>query len=384
MRIYGGIRLEKDISLRNIVKSFDGVKVLKNINLDIKDGEIFSILGPSGCGKTTLLRMIAGFTDPDEGVIYLGDQDITKLPPNERNVNTIFQKYALFPHLSVYENVAFPLKLKKVNKDIIDKEVKKFIKLVGLSEHIDKMPNQLSGGQQQRVSIARALINKPGVLLLDEPLSALDAKLRQNLLIELDLIHEEVGITFIFITHDQQEALSISDRIAVMNQGEILQIGTPAEVYESPADAFVADFIGENNFFDGTVTEVLNETFARLHNNELGDLVFEMDKPVKVGDRVKVSIRPEKIKLYKNMPTIANEMVNVLKVYVNEVIYSGFQSKYFVFLNNNKELPFKVFKQHAVYFDDNDEDVVWWDEDAYIAWDADDGFLVEVISDEKN
>lgn len=384
MRIYGGIRLEKDISLRNIVKSFDGVKVLKNINLDIKDGEIFSILGPSGCGKTTLLRMIAGFTDPDEGVIYLGNQDITKLPPNERNVNTIFQKYALFPHLSVYENVAFPLKLKKVNKDIIDKEVKKFIKLVGLSEHIDKMPNQLSGGQQQRVSIARALINKPGVLLLDEPLSALDAKLRQNLLIELDLIHEEVGITFIFITHDQQEALSISDRIAVMNQGEILQIGTPAEVYESPADAFVADFIGENNFFDGTVTEVLNETFARLHNNELGDLVFEMDKPVKVGDRVKVSIRPEKIKLYKNMPTIANEMVNVLKVYVNEVIYSGFQSKYFVFLNNNKELPFKVFKQHAVYFDDNDEDVVWWDEDAYIAWDADDGFLVEVISDEKN
>lgn len=376
--------MEKDISLRNIVKSFDGVKVLKNINLDIKDGEIFSILGPSGCGKTTLLRMIAGFTDPDEGVIYLGNQDITKLPPNERNVNTIFQKYALFPHLSVYENVAFPLKLKKVDKDIIDKEVKKFIKLVGLSEHIDKMPNQLSGGQQQRVSIARALINKPGVLLLDEPLSALDAKLRQNLLIELDLIHEEVGITFIFITHDQQEALSISDRIAVMNQGEILQIGTPAEVYESPADAFVADFIGENNFFDGAVTEVLNETFARLHNNELGDLVFEMDKPVKVGDRVKVSIRPEKIKLYKNMPTIANEMVNVLKVYVNEVIYSGFQSKYFVFLNNNKELPFKVFKQHAVYFDDNDEDVVWWDEDAYIAWDADDGFLVEVISDEKN
>ncbi|MBR8700462.1 Spermidine/putrescine import ATP-binding protein PotA [Fusobacterium sp. DD29] len=376
--------MEKDISLRNIVKSFDGVKVLKNINLDIKDGEIFSILGPSGCGKTTLLRMIAGFTDPDEGVIYLGDQDITKLPPNERNVNTIFQKYALFPHLSVYENVAFPLKLKKVDKDIIDEEVKKFIKLVGLSEHIDKMPNQLSGGQQQRVSIARALINKPGVLLLDEPLSALDAKLRQNLLIELDLIHEEVGITFIFITHDQQEALSISDRIAVMNQGEILQIGTPAEVYESPADAFVADFIGENNFFDGTVTEVLNGTFARLHNNELGDLVFEMDKPVKVGDRVKVSIRPEKIKLYKNMPTIANEMVNVLKVYVNEVIYSGFQSKYFVFLNNNKELPFKVFKQHAVYFDDNDEDVVWWDEDAYIAWDADDGFLVEVISDEKN
>ena len=375
--------MEKDIVLKNIVKSFDGVKVLKNINLEIKNGEIFSILGPSGCGKTTLLRMIAGFTEPDEGVIYLGNEDITKLPPNKRNVNTIFQKYALFPHLSVYENVAFPLKLKKVDKETIDKEVKHFVNLVGLSEHIHKMPNQLSGGQQQRVSIARALINKPGVLLLDEPLSALDAKLRQNLLIELDLIHEEVGITFIFITHDQQEALSISDRIAVMNKGEILQVGTPSEVYESPADPFVADFIGENNFFDGVVTKIIDDTFAKLYNEKLGELIFELDKPVNVGDRVKVSIRPEKIKLYKNMPSIANEKVNVLKVYVNEVIYSGFQSKYFVFLNNDKELGFKVFKQHAVYFDDNDEDAIWWDEEAYIAWDADDGFLVEVIPSEK-
>ena len=164
--------------------------------------------------------------------------------------------------MTVYENIAFPLRLKKIDDATIDSEVKKFVKLVGLSEHINKMPNQLSGGQQQRVSIARALINKPGLLLLDEPLSALDAKLRQNLLIELDLIHEEVGITFIFITHDQQEALSISDRIAVMNKGEILQVGTPAEVYESPADSFVADFIGENNFFEGTVTEIMGEVFS--------------------------------------------------------------------------------------------------------------------------
>lgn len=379
------MRLKKDISIKNVTKSYDGVQVLKNINLDIKDGEIFSILGPSGCGKTTLLRMIAGFTEPDGGVIYLGDEDITKLPPNKRNVNTIFQKYALFPHLTVYENIAFPLRLKKIDDATIDSEVKKFVKLVGLSEHINKMPNQLSGGQQQRVSIARALINKPGLLLLDEPLSALDAKLRQNLLIELDLIHEEVGITFIFITHDQQEALSISDRIAVMNKGEILQVGTPAEVYESPADSFVADFIGENNFFEGTVTEIMDKEFAKLYNEKLGSLVFEMDKPVKVGDRVKVSIRPEKIKLSKTMPKAVNEnkKINVLKVYVNELIYSGFQSKYFVFLNNDKELTFKVFKQHAVYFDDNDEGAIWWDEEAYIAWDADDGFLVEVISGEE-
>ena len=216
--------MKKDIKIENINKSYDGVQVLKNINLTIQDGEFFSILGPSGCGKTTLLRMIAGFIEPDSGAIYLGDEDLTSLPPNKRNVNTIFQKYALFPHLTVYENVAFPLRIRKIDEATIDTEVKKFVKMVGLSEHINKMPNQLSGGQQQRVSIARALINKPGVLLLDEPLSALDAKLRQNLLIELDNIHDEVGITFIFITHDQQEALSISDRIAIMNEGRFYKL----------------------------------------------------------------------------------------------------------------------------------------------------------------
>lgn len=226
------------------------------------------------------------------------------MPPNLRNVNTIFQKYALFPHLNVYDNVAFPLKIKKIDKEIIDKEVKKYINLVGLSEHIYKMPSQLSGGQQQRVSIARALINKPGVLLLDEPLSALNAKLRQNLLIELDLIHEEVGITFIFITHDQQEALSISDRIAVMNEGKILQVGTPAEVYESPADAFVADFLGENNFFSGKVTKLKENDFAIINVEGLGEIVIEEDKKVEVGDIVNVSLRPEKIKLSKTKPKI--------------------------------------------------------------------------------
>ena len=374
---------KKDIKIENINKSYDGVQVLKNINLNIEDGEFFSILGPSGCGKTTLLRMIAGFIEPDSGAIYLGDEDIISLPPNERNVNTIFQKYALFPHLSVYENVAFPLRIKKIDEATIDEEVKKFIKMVGLSEHIYKKPNQLSGGQQQRVSIARALINKPGVLLLDEPLSALDAKLRQNLLIELDTIHDEVGITFIFITHDQQEALSISDRIAVMNEGKVLQVGTPAEVYEAPADSFVADFIGENNFFDGRIISIQNETYATLVNDDLGELIFEMDKPAKVGDYVQVSIRPEKIKLSKTKPKKINENHNILKLYVDEVIYSGFQSKYFVWLNNDKKNPFKVFKQHAVYFDDNDEGAIWWDEDAYISWDADDGFLVEVRAGEE-
>lgn len=373
-------RLEKkDIRIEHIRKSFDGVEVLKDINLTINQGEFFSILGPSGCGKTTLLRMIAGFISADEGAIYLGDENLLDLPPNLRNVNTIFQKYSLFPHLTVYENVAFPLRLKKIEEKIIEEEVKKYISLVGLEEHMKKKPSQLSGGQQQRVAIARALINKPGVLLLDEPLSALDAKLRQNLLIELDLIHEEVGITFIFITHDQQEALSISDRIAVMNQGEILQIGTPAEVYESPANMFVADFLGDNNFLEGEVIEILENSFAKIHTKDLGDLIIEQDKPVKIGNHVKVSIRPEKIKLTKTKPKERRTTINTLPVYVNELIYTGFQSKYFVHLCEKEQYTFKVFKQHAVYFDDNDEGAIWWDENAFISWDADDGFLIEVI-----
>ncbi len=373
---------KKDIIIKDLNKSFDGVQVLKNINLEIKAGEFFSILGPSGCGKTTLLRILAGFIEPDSGVVYLGDKDITKLPPNLRSINTIFQKYALFPHLTVYENIAFPLRIKKKNSDYIDSEVKKMLKMIDLEEHADKKPNQLSGGQQQRVSIARALVNKPEVLLLDEPLSALDAKLRQNLLIELDNIHEEVGITFIFITHDQQEALSISDRIAIMNKGNVLQVGTPAEVYESPADMFVADFIGENNFIEGKVISIDSETCATLKNERVGEIRFEMDRKVKIGDYVKVSIRPEKIRVTRNSPRNLGKIHNVIKVYVDEVIYTGFQSKYFVWLNGEKDLLFKAFKQHAIFFED-DESSVRWDEEAYISWNSEDSYLVEVIQNEN-
>lgn len=374
---------KKDIKIVNINKSFDGVPILKNVNLEIEQGEFFTIIGPSGCGKTTLLRMIAGFISPDSGAIYLGDENIIDLPPNLRNVNTIFQKYALFPHLNVYDNVAFSLRLKKTDEKIVDEEVKKYLKLVGLEEHSQKMPNQLSGGQQQRVSIARALINKPGVLLLDEPLSALDAKLRQNLLIELDLIHDEVGITFIFITHDQQEALSISDRIAVMNKGEILQVGTPAEVYEAPANPFVADFLGENNFFSGRVTEIINDELAKINIEGLGEIITEQDREVKVGDFVNISLRPEKIRLSKTKLNNTKNTVNSFAVYVDEYIYSGFQSKYYVHLKENEDLKFKIFLQHAAFFDDNDKEAIWWDEDAYISWDAYDSYLVEVVSDEK-
>ncbi len=373
---------KKDIVIKDLNKSFDGVQVLKNINLEIKAGEFFSILGPSGCGKTTLLRILAGFIEPDSGVVYLGNKDISKLPPNMRSTNTIFQKYALFPHLSVYENIAFPLRIKKKDSDYIDAEVKKMLKMIDLEEHADKKPNQLSGGQQQRVSIARALVNKPEVLLLDEPLSALDAKLRQNLLIELDNIHEEVGITFIFITHDQQEALSISDRIAIMNKGNVLQVGTPAEVYESPADMFVADFIGENNFLEGEVVSIDSETCATMKHEKLGEIRFEMDRKVRIGDHVKVSVRPEKIRVTRNLPKNLGKIHNVIKVYVDEVIYTGFQSKYFVWLNGEKEMLFKAFKQHAIFFED-DESSVKWDEEAYISWNSEDSYLVEVTPNEN-
>ncbi|MGB0405214.1 MAG: ABC transporter ATP-binding protein, partial [Fusobacterium sp.] len=303
---------KESIFIKGINKSFNGEVVLKNIDLEIKGGEFFSILGPSGCGKTTLLRILAGFIEADNGVVYLGNKDISDLPSNLRPINTIFQKYALFPHLSVYENISFSLKLKNKSKQFIDEEVKKMLKMIDLEGYENKKPNHLSGGQQQRVSIARALINKPKVLLLDEPLSALDAKLRQTLLIELDNIHEEVGITFIFITHDQQEALSISDRIAVMNKGEILQVGSPAEVYESPDDMFVADFIGENNFIEGKVIKINSENHATLYNKKYGEILFEIDKEINLGNKVKLSIRPEKIKVTKSFPKKIDNRFNVL------------------------------------------------------------------------
>jgi len=372
--VRSGIMKQGNIKIDSISKSFDGVEVLKNISFEIKGGEFFSILGGSGCGKTTLLRMIAGFIEADKGAIYLGKKDITHLSPNKRDVNTIFQTYALFPHLTIYENIAFPLRLKKVKEAEIDREVKKYLELVKLSEHANKYSSQLSGGQKQRVAIARALINKPKVLLLDEPLSALDAKLRQHMLIELDNIHEEVGITFVFVTHDQQEALSVSDRIAVMKDGEVLQIGTPNEIYESPANAYVADFIGETNFIEGEVVEV-EENFAYLESTSYGRIKFELDKEVMVGQYVKLTIRPEKVKVTKSKPRYLDDNDNIFKGKVEEMIYSGFQSKFFVTVGNQL---FSAFKQHVDFFEEDAETIHWKDE-VYIIWDSADSFLLEVI-----
>ncbi|MBP3568139.1 MAG: ABC transporter ATP-binding protein [Lachnospiraceae bacterium] len=279
---------KKLIEFRNITKSFDKQITLKGINLDIFENEFVTLLGPSGCGKTTLLRILGGFLEADEGNIIFNGEEISHKPPYERELNTVFQKYALFPHLSVYENIAFGLKLKKMSKDVIEQKVMKMLKLIGLEGYENKNTTLLSGGQQQRVAIARALVNEPKVLLLDEPLAALDLKLRKEMQYELKRIQQEVGITFIFVTHDQEEALTMSDKIVVMNGGEIQQIGTPEEIYNEPANRFVANFIGESNILPATMIDDYKVRFD--------DITFDcVDYGFKKNEPVDVVIRPEDI-----------------------------------------------------------------------------------------
>ena len=250
------------ISLKNIVVEFDGQRILKGINLDIHDEEFVTFLGPSGCGKTTTLRIIGGFVEPNQGEIYFDGKKINGVPPYKRNVNTVFQRYALFPHLNVFDNVAFGLNIKKMDKKVIEQKVRSMLKMVGLVGFENRNINQLSGGQQQRVAIARALVNEPKVLLLDEPLGALDLKLRKEMQGELMRIQKSLKITFIYVTHDQEEALTMSDRVVVMKDGEIQQIGTPQDIYNEPKNAFVADFIGESNIIDGVMYEDFEVEFA--------------------------------------------------------------------------------------------------------------------------
>ena len=280
--------MAKLIELKGISKSFDGEKVLDSINLYIKDGEFITLLGPSGCGKTTMLRIIGGFETADEGGLYFDGTEISDVPAHKRNINTVFQKYALFPHLNVYENIAFPLRLKKLAEDTIRERVEEMLKMVKLAGFENKSVSTLSGGQQQRVAIARALISHPKVLLLDEPLGALDLKLRKDMQNELKTIQQAIGITFIYVTHDQEEALSMSDTIVVIAEGEIQQIGTPTDIYNEPKNAFVADFIGESNIIDGTMIEDKLVRFSG-HTFDCVDGGFEKNEPIDVV------IRPEDV-----------------------------------------------------------------------------------------
>jgi len=364
----------KDYSvvLTNVTKIFDNeFTAVDNVSLKIEQGEFFSLLGPSGCGKTTILRMIAGFEDPTSGSIMLNGKNIIGTPPNEREVNTVFQNYALFPHLNVFENIAFSLRLRKEKEEEIRQKVMNMIDLTRLNGHVEKMPSQLSGGQKQRVAIARALVGKPTVLLLDEPLAALDAKLRQHMLVELDTIHDEVGITFIYVTHDQSEAMSISDHVAVMNEGEIIQYGTPFEVYESPVNAFVANFIGETNFFTGTVEKVEEEYFM-LDTGRFGKIWFYKDMEVKIGQVIQVSLRPEKVKVTKEKPiTPQGIKINILEGTVDETIYLGSQTKYTIAVGNHY---LQAFKQHVRYL--LDEVIITWKDRVYVWWFADDSYVL--------
>ncbi|MBO5009346.1 MAG: ABC transporter ATP-binding protein [Clostridia bacterium] len=280
--------MEKLIELKGISKSYDGEKVIDSMNLYIRDGEFITFLGPSGCGKTTTLRIIGGFETADEGSLYFDGVEISDVPAYKRHINTVFQKYALFPHLNVYENIAFPLRLKKTSEDEIKQRVTEMLKMVKLSGFENKSVSTLSGGQQQRVAIARALISHPKVLLLDEPLGALDLKLRKDMQNELKSIQQEIGITFIYVTHDQEEALSMSDTVVVIADGQIQQIGTPTDIYNEPKNAFVADFIGESNIVDGIMLEDKRVRFSS-HVFDCVDGGFAENEPVDVV------IRPEDV-----------------------------------------------------------------------------------------
>lgn len=332
------------ISLEKVSKTYRSGQVtttaVESIDLEIRQGEFFSLLGPSGCGKTTTMRMIAGFEEPTSGVVRLSGKDVTGVPPNRRDVNMVFQSYALFPHMTVAENVAFGLKRKKVPAAEIRTRVAEMLELVELGDRAKYKPRQLSGGQQQRVALARALVNRPSALLLDEPLGALDLKLRQAMQLELKRIQREVGITFVYVTHDQSEALTMSDRIAVMNKGRIEQLGTPAQIYETPATRFVAGFIGTSNILTGTAQRV-SDTLVRIDYG--GDQHVLANTPQQMSDSgLVITVRPEKIRLGKDVPD-AN--VSRIRGTVREVVYLGATTHYTVRTVDDTDIV--VFQQNS-------------------------------------
>ena len=314
--------IENIIELKNISKKYEDHTVLDNLSLDIKKNEFLTLLGPSGCGKTTTLKIIAGFEYADDGKVLFEEKDLNNIPPYQRPVNTVFQKYALFPHMNVYENIAFGLKIKKMPKDQIDAKVKEMLRLVALEGCEKRKVDSLSGGQQQRIAIARALVNEPKVLLLDEPLGALDLKLRQEMQIELKKMQQKLGITFIFVTHDQEEALSMSDTIVVMNKGKIQQMGSPEDIYNEPKNSFVARFIGQSNIFDGVMLDDFKVKFC--------DTDFDcVDKGFDKNEDIEVVIRPEDIKM-------VSPQEGMLKGKVTSVVFKGVHYEIEVIENDRK------------------------------------------------
>jgi spermidine/putrescine transport system ATP-binding protein len=363
--------LAEFLEFRGVSKRFGAVQAVDGVSLEIRKGEFFSLLGPSGCGKTTMLRLAAGFEEPDAGRVFLDGSDITGLPPDKRKVNTIFQSYALFPHMTVRDNIGFGLAIAKRPKKEIRDEVDRMLDLIRMADQAAKKPDQLSGGQKQRVAVARALVNRPDVLLLDEPLAALDLKLRQKMLLELDLIHDEVGITFLYVTHDQAEAMSLSDRIAVMDGGRVEQVGAPAEIYEAPRTSFVAAFIGDTNFLEGRVEACPEPDYCRLAIAGLPGILCFNDKSLKAGQPIYLSIRPEKIHISRERPEEKPQR-NYLAAVVEDVIYLGSNTKFWVRAGGYR---IQVLRQHDRYF--LDEKPLRWKDACWIFWHADDGFMLD-------
>ncbi|MRH41710.1 polyamine ABC transporter ATP-binding protein [Aquibacillus halophilus] len=341
------------VQLKNITKKFGKDTAVNELNLDVKVGEFLTLLGPSGCGKTTTLRMIAGFEKPTEGEVWIDEKQVAKIEPYKREVNTVFQSYSLFPHMNVFENIAFGLKMKKTGKDEVEERVRNALKLVQLEDYVNRKPKQLSGGQQQRIAIARAIVNNPKVLLLDEPLGALDLKLRKQMQLELKHLQQSLGITFIYVTHDQEEALTMSDRIVVMNEGKIEQVGLPHEIYEKPVSKFVADFIGETNIFECVVSEFKGD-YAYLDIKGV-TVVTPKNDTLQLDESVYMSIRPEKAKV-----TLTKTQDTLLSGTFKEKIYVGSITKIIIELPNGREMVVNEVEDDLIGIKSGNEVYVSW------------------------
>ena len=353
------------IQIKNLSKNFDGTPAVANIDLNIYQGELFTILGGSGCGKSTLLRMLAGFETPSEGQIIIDGKDMAGIPAYDRPVNMMFQSYAVFPHMTVAQNISYGLKKDGIEKSQIKHQVNEMLELVQLSALGKRKPHQLSGGQRQRVALARALIKKPKVLLLDEPLAALDKKLREQTQFELMNLQYELGITFVVVTHDQEEAMTLSSRVAVMNEGRFIQIGTPSQVYESPNNKFVADFFGTINFFNATVqnanqdSKVLRATLEKTGT----ELDAKFDGNIHTGDQITIAVRPEKISITKNNPE--GENLTITKGVVEDLAYYGNRSIYRI-----RSQSGRIIQVSAQNFARSEQLALEWDDEVYLSWNS--------------
>jgi len=361
-----GVDTQYDVELRKVFKVYNGETAVRGIDLGIRQGEFFSILGPSGCGKTTTLRLIAGFEAPTAGDVLIRGQAMGDVPPYRRPVNTVFQSYALFSHMTVWENIAFGLRIKKHGKAEIQKRVDEALQLVKMDAFARRYPSQLSGGQQQRVALARALVNRPAVVLLDEPLGALDLKLRKEMQVELSTLHQELGVTFVMVTHDQEEALSLSNRIAVMNGGRIEQIGTPSQIYENPQTPFVADFIGDTNLFQGFV-EAADATLLKI-TTESGRQILvcpHEDWNGTVGDAVVVSVRPEKIHLSPEPP---GHRANCFVGKIHNIMYLGTHVHYVIDLESHQTRQDGTVDRMTVLQPNRQSNLLALGAPAYVYW----------------